>query len=76
MLKRIVVSRPFTIYQLANLITYELPKAVQKFGTKTIIISDMLRMFLQDSQTRIKDARSMIKEIINSLRQRIMHLLS
>jgi len=68
-LKRIVVSRPFTIYQLANLVTSELPKAVQKFDTKTIIISDMLRMFLQDSQTRIKEARTIIKEIINSLRQ-------
>ena len=62
-LKRIVVSRPFTIYQLANLVTSELPKAVQKFDTKTIIISDMLRMFLQDSQTRIKEARPIIKEI-------------
>jgi hypothetical protein len=68
-LKRIVVSRPFTIYQLANLVTCELPKAVQKFDTKTIIISDMLRMFLQDSQTRIKEVRPIIKEIINSLRR-------
>ena len=68
-LKRIVVSRPFTIYQLANLVTCELPKAVQKFDTKTIIISDMLCMFLQDSQTRIKEARPIIKEIINSLRR-------
>ena len=68
-LKRIVVSRPFTIYQLANIVTCELPKVVQKFDTKTIIISDMLRMFLQDSQTRIKEARPIIKEIINSLRR-------
>src|SRR5215831_4941385 len=68
-LKRIVVSRPFTIYQLANLVICELPKAVQKFDTKTIIISDMLRMFLQDSQTRIKEVRPIIKEIINSLRR-------
>ncbi|MGC2572942.1 MAG: hypothetical protein WA364_15640 [Candidatus Nitrosopolaris sp.] len=64
-LKRIVLSRPFTIYQLANLVTCELPKAVQEFDTKTIIISDMLRMFLQ-SQTS-KEARPIIKEIINSL---------
>jgi hypothetical protein len=69
MLKRIVVSRLFTIYQLANLVTCDLPKAVQKFDTKTIIISDMLRMFLQDSQTRIREARPIIKEIINSLRR-------
>jgi hypothetical protein len=43
-------------------------QVVQKFDTKTIIISDMLRMFLQ-SQTRIKEARHIIKEIINSLRR-------
>jgi archaellum biogenesis ATPase FlaH len=36
--------------------------------SKTIIISDMLRMILQ-SQTRIKEARPIIKEIINSLRR-------
>ena|SRR5215469_2816793 len=29
----------------------------------------MLRMFLQDSHTRIKEARPIIKEIINSLRR-------
>jgi len=68
-LKRIVVTRPFTIYQLANLVTSELPKAVQKFDTKTIIISDLLHMVLQDSQIRIKEARSIIKEIVNSLRR-------
>ena len=39
---------------------------VQKFDTKTII-SDMLRMFLEDP--RIKEARPVIKEIINSLRR-------
>ena len=45
-LKRIIVSRPFTIYQLANLVTYELPNVIRKFDTKIIIISDILRMFL------------------------------
>ena len=42
-LKRIIVSRPFTIYQLANLITCELPNVVRKFETKIIFISDILR---------------------------------
>ena len=67
-LKRIIVSRPFTIYQLANLVTYELPNVVRKFDTKIIIISDILRMFLEDPQMRI-EARPVIKEITNSLRK-------
>ena len=64
--KEIVVSRPFTKYQLANQVTCVLPKAVQKFDTKTIIITDMLRIFLEDPQTRIKEVWAIIKEIINS----------
>jgi hypothetical protein len=68
-LKRIIVSRPFTIYQLANLVTYELPNVVRKFETKIIIISDILRMFLEDAQARIGEARPIIKEITNSLRK-------
>jgi hypothetical protein len=67
-LKRIIVGRPFTIYQLANLVTYELPNIVRKYETKIIIISDILRMFLEDAQVRI-EAQSIIKEITNSLRK-------
>ena len=67
-MKRIIVSRPFTIYQLANLITYELPDVIRKFETKIIIISDILRMFLEDAQVRI-EARPIIKEITISLRK-------
>lgn len=68
-LKRIIVSRPFTIYQLANLVTYELPNVVRKFDTKIILISDILRMFLEDPPVRIGEALPMIKEITNSLRK-------
>jgi hypothetical protein len=68
-LKRIIVSRPFTIYQLANLVTYELPNVVRKFDTKIILILDILRMFLEDPQVRIGEALPIIKEITNSLRK-------
>jgi hypothetical protein len=63
-----VVSRPFTIYQLANLVVNGLPDVVRKFDTKVIIISDMLRMFLNDPSVRIGEARPLIKHITNSLR--------
>lgn len=68
MLRRIVVSRPFTIYQLANLVINELPGVVRKFDTKLIIIPDMLRMFLNDSSVRIDEAPDLIRDITNSLR--------
>jgi hypothetical protein len=67
-LKRIIVSRPFTIYQLANLVTYELPTIVRKFDTKIIIISDILRMFLEDPQVKVAEAWRVIREITNSIR--------
>src|SRR5262249_1054507 len=64
MLRRIAVSRAFTIYQLVNLITNELPKVVRRFD-KVLIIRDMLHMFI-DPQIRIDEARPLIKEITNS----------
>jgi len=66
MLRRIVVSRAFTIYQLVALITKELPKVVRRFDTKLLIIRDMLHMFI-DPQIRIDEAPPLIKEITNSL---------
>src|SRR5215469_10173596 len=65
-LRRIVVSRAFTVYQLVALITNELPKVVRRFDTKVLIIRDMLHMFI-DPQIRIDEARPLIKEITNSL---------
>jgi len=67
MLRRIVVSRAFTVYQLVALITNELSKVVRRFDTKLLIIRDMLHMSI-DPQIRIDEARPLIKEITNSLR--------
>src|SRR5207245_1596062 len=68
-LRRIIVSRPFTIYQLANLVTYELPRVMRKFDTKLIIISDILRMFLDDPQVKVGESRRLIKKITNTFRK-------
>lgn len=66
-LKGIAVSRAFTIYQLAQLIVYELPKALQKFKSKIVVVSDLLRMFLEDPQVNKKEANYLIGEIMESL---------
>jgi len=49
MLRRIVVSIAFTIYQLVTLITKELPKVVRRFDTKVLIIRDMFHMFIDST---------------------------
>ena len=68
-LQSIVVSRAFTIYQLADLIIYELPRVIQQLEAKVILISDLLNMFVYDPQIKIEEGERMIKEIINSLRK-------
>ena len=66
-LRGVVVSRAFTIHQLAQLIVYELPKAVREFNSKLVVISDLLRMFTEDPQVNEKEASYLIGEIIESL---------
>ena len=68
-LQSIVVSRAFTIYQLADLVIYELPRVIQQLEAKVILISDLLNMFVCDPQIKIEEGERMIKEIINSLRK-------
>ena len=66
-LRHIIISRVFTIYQLANIIIHELPNVIQKFDSKIIVISDLLNMFVHDPQIEIKEARYLICGIINSI---------
>ena len=69
-LQSIIITRVFTIYQLANLIIYELPNAIQKLEAKVIVISDLLNMFIRDPQIEIEEEGEwLIKEIINSIRK-------
>jgi energy-converting hydrogenase Eha subunit E len=67
-LQSIVVSRSFTIYQLANMIINELPKVIEQFsGAKVIIIGELLSMFVNDPQVQIKEAELLIRQIINAI---------
>ena len=67
-LQNIVVSRSFTIYQLANMIINELPKVIEQFAeTRVIIISDLLSMFINEPQIQIKEAESLIRQIANAI---------
>jgi Rad51 len=71
-LQNIIISRVFTIYQLANIVINELPKVIQQhdYDIKLIVIYDLLDMFLRDPQLEVEEGQRLIKEIINSLRRR------
>jgi hypothetical protein len=73
-LQSIVVSRVFTIYQLAHLIIYELPKIIEQLssGKKNnfiVVVYDLLDMFVSDPHIDKVDAKRLIKEIASSIRK-------
>jgi hypothetical protein len=71
-LERIKISRPFTPHQLAGLIIRELPSAVQRVGAEVVVISDLLKMLVQDPQVDEEEARWLLKEILRSIRRRML----
>jgi hypothetical protein len=66
-LRGIIVSRAFTIHQLAGVIAYELPRAIRRFNSKLVVISDLLKMFVEDPQVSRKEAEYLIGEIMDAL---------
>lgn len=72
-LDSIMVSRPFTIHQLAGLLIYELESAaIHCFGAKLVVVSDMLKMFSQeasDPQLDHDEAQWLLREIAMSLQR-------
>ena len=72
-LDSIMVSRPFTIHQLAGLLIYELESAaMHRSGAKLVVVSDMLKMFSQeasDPQVDHDEAQWLLREIAMSLQR-------
>ncbi|AFU59700.1 hypothetical protein Ngar_c27790 [Candidatus Nitrososphaera gargensis Ga9.2] len=66
-LRRIIISRAFTIYQLAGLVIRKLPEVIHQFSTKIVVISDLLNMFLDDPQIRYREAQYLLNQIMNAL---------
>lgn len=66
-LQRIIISRAFTVYQLAALIVRILPEVVRRFNTKIVIIPDMLKMFVDDPQVRPREANYLIREMMKAI---------
>jgi hypothetical protein len=66
-LNNTIITRLFTVYQLADIVINQLPKVIEQLDAKLIVISDLLSMFLHDPQIEIKKAKYLINEIINSI---------
>jgi hypothetical protein len=68
-LQKIIISRAFTVYQLADLVINELPKVIKQFDTCLVVVSDLLHMFTHDPSVDCKEATYLIKEIVSAIRK-------
>ncbi|HJU78969.1 MAG TPA: hypothetical protein VJ599_05335 [Nitrososphaeraceae archaeon] len=68
-LKKIMISRVFTVYQLTHFLKYELPKTIYDYRINILIIPDLLAMFLQEAEMDLKEITFLLTEIINILRK-------
>ena len=66
-LRKVLVSRQFTIYQLAHTIIYDLPKRIQLHKSKIIVISGLLDQFYQDPYINMSEAESLVSQIVTVL---------
>ncbi|MDA4135848.1 MAG: hypothetical protein OK449_02460 [Thaumarchaeota archaeon] len=67
-LRRVSTSRAFTVYQLADLLTRVLPRAVDDFGSKLVVVSDPLSMF-EDPSLSLNEGKRVVGAIAEGLRR-------
>lgn len=65
-LERIFVSRAFTAYQLSALIFETLENALKEYGSKLVLISDIMSLFL-DSDVPTKEALEIFSKAVSYL---------
>ncbi len=68
-LSKIISSRSFTVYQLANLIINELENAIKQYDAKLVIISNLLHFFTNDPYLDTKEMKAILKQVIKSLQK-------
>jgi hypothetical protein len=66
-LHKVLLTRQFTIYQLTHTIIYDLPKRVQLYKPKVLVISGLLDQFYQDPYINIAEAESFVSQIVTAL---------
>lgn len=67
--QRIFVIRAFTVHQVRQLLSVELPKIVQKYQVRAVIIPGLLNAFDEDPNMRIKDVKKETSKIMGAVRE-------
>lgn len=67
-LKKIMISRVFTVYQLTHFLKYELIKTIYNYRINIVIIPDLLAMFLQEAEIDIDEVQFLVTEIADILK--------
>jgi hypothetical protein len=52
---------------LVDIVINVLPKVIEQYDAKMVVVSDLLDMFIRDPQIEAKEARYLINEIVNSI---------
>ena len=68
-LKGIISSRTFTVYQLADLITFELENAIKHFDVKLVVITNLLHYLTNDPYLDTREMERILGQIIKSLKK-------
>jgi uncharacterized protein YueI len=66
-LRNVIVSRQFTIYQLTHTILYDLPKRIQIHKAKVVVVTGLLDQFYQDPYIRTAEVESLTSQIVTAL---------
>jgi hypothetical protein len=77
--ERIFIIPAFTVHQVRQLLSVELPKIVQKYQVRIIIVPGLLNAFDEDPNMRMKDVKKEISKItggINELSARVLVVTS
>ena len=67
-LKKIMISRVFTVYQLTHFLKYELPKTIHDHKINIVMIPDLLTMFFQEAEMDFEEVKFLVTEIIDILK--------
>ncbi len=62
-LRRVVTSRAFTPYQLANLVANELPRVVDEYAAKMVVLSDVFGVLGAESEVDDEESRRLAEAV-------------
>ena len=68
-LRRVVTSRAFTMYQMADLVVNELARVVDEYGAKVVVLSDVLGLLNGESGLREDEARRLAGAVQRGLEE-------